>query len=653
MTGPFDTLLIANRGEIAVRIARTARQMGLRTVAVHSTADARAPHVAACDVAVELGPPPAAESYLAIDRVLDAARRTGAGAIHPGYGFLAENAAFAQACADAGIVFVGPPPPAIASMGDKAAAKRLMREAGVPVVPGYDDAEQDDERLVAEAERIGFPLMVKAAAGGGGKGMRLVTDPATLPAALAAARREALGAFGSDVLLLERAVLRPRHVEVQVLADAHGHVVHLGERDCSVQRRHQKVLEESPSPAVDDELRARMGAAGVAAAQAVDYVGAGTVEFLLDPDGAFFFLEMNTRLQVEHPVTELVTGLDLVAWQLRVARGEPLAFAQEDVQLRGHAIEARLYAEDPANEYLPATGTMLRFETPTGDGVRVDAGIASGSEITPYYDPMVAKVIGAGADREEARRRLVRTLEETTVLGTVTNRAMLIATLREPAFAAGEATTALLDETELAVPEPTSADVAAVAAWLYDARRTRAAAVAPGLAGWSSTGALESRLRLSVGGGDAQVVVVRETAGGAVEVRVGDATHAVVLAGEQPVVDGVDRPLRCVEPSPGRVLAAFAEFDLEVVDLGVVPPGDALAGGEGVIVAPMHGKVIAVHAEAGATVTAGQRLVVLEAMKMEHELVADVDGVLEQVAAPGSQVAAAQVVAQIAPADGG
>ena len=645
----FDTLLIANRGEIAVRIIRTARRMGMRTVAVHSTADATAPHVRAADVAVEIGPPEAARSYLLGDRIIEAARRTGAQAIHPGYGFLAENAGFAQACADAGIVFVGPPPAAITAMGDKAAAKQRMRAAGVPVVPGYDGEDQDDERLLAEAGQVGFPLMVKAAAGGGGKGMRLVGDAQALPAALAGARRESLSAFGSAHLLLERAVIRPRHVEIQVLADTHGHVIHLGERDCSVQRRHQKVLEEAPSPAVDAALRARMGAAGVDAARAVDYVGAGTIEFLLDESGSFFFLEMNTRLQVEHPVTEMVTGLDLVEWQLRIAQGEPLTISQNEVTITGHAIEARLYAEDPANEYLPATGTVLRWDTPCGDGIRFDAGVEEGSEITPYYDPMIAKVIAHGSDREQARIRLLHTLQDTTVLGPVTNRSMLAATLSAPVFAAGAATTAFLDDHAPDLPSATLRHVATLAAWRYDARRREANTVTPGLTGWSSTGTLESAQRLQIGD-EIYAVTVREDAGG-ITVRVGEVDHRVTLAPDGCSVDGVAVALRGVEPRPGRVLAAFHDLDVEAVDLNARPPGLDAAAGKGVLLAPMHGMVIATDVAAGDAVTAGQRLLVLEAMKMEHEILADIDGVLEEVVAAGTQVASDHVLARILTAD--
>ncbi|GMU78953.1 MAG: acetyl/propionyl-CoA carboxylase subuit alpha [Acidimicrobiia bacterium] len=646
MDRDFDTLLIANRGEITVRIARSASRLGLRTVAVHSTADVGAPHVLAADVAVEIGPAESARSYLNAERIIDAARRTGAGAIHPGYGFLAENADFAQACAAAGLVFVGPDPAAIAAMGDKAAAKRRMREVGVPVVPGYDGEDQDDDRLCAEAAHVGFPLMVKAAAGGGGKGMRRVADPVALPAALASARRESASAFGTDRLLLERALLRPRHVEIQVLGDRHGHLIHLGERDCSVQRRNQKVIEESPSPVVDAAMRSAMGTAAVTAASAVEYVGAGTIEFLVDERGDFYFLEMNTRLQVEHAVTEMVTGLDLVEWQLRIARGEHLALAQDDVVLRGHSIEARLYAEDPTNDYLPATGTVHVWDPPRGDAVRVDSGITEGSEITPYYDPMLAKVIAHGRDRDEARALLAQALERTTVLGPPTNRALVLATLRSPVFAAGEATTAFLDDPP-GVPKLTGIGIATLAAAIYARRRCRAEALAPGLVGWSSTGSVTSRQRLRIGE-DVHVVIVEESPEQVV-VRVGDAVHAVVLAGERPMVDGVEQPIRCVEPQPGRFLFAFSSFDVQVVDVDMVPPSDGDAAGQGVLTAPMHGLVIAVDAVSGSAVVTGQRLVVIEAMKMEHAIHADIDGSLEEIVDLGEQVVASQVIARIVP----
>jgi geranyl-CoA carboxylase alpha subunit len=395
----FGKILIANRGEIACRVARTAHALGYRTVAVFSDADAGAPHVLACDEAVALGGSLVGESYLAVEKLLSAARASGADAVHPGYGFLSENAGFAQACADAGLVFIGPPPSAIDAMGNKAAAKRRMIEAGVPCVPGYQGADQSDATLIAEATKIGLPVMVKAAAGGGGRGMRLVHDSGELAEAIVGARNEAQNAFGSGELILEKAVIDARHVEIQVFADAYGNVIHLGERDCSVQRRHQKVIEEAPSPAVYGALRQRMGAAAVAAARAIGYRGAGTVEFLLGADGAFYFLEMNTRLQVEHPVTEMITGQDLVAWQLRVAAGEKLPLSQDDVQLDGHAIEVRLYAEDPYAGFLPQTGTVAAWRPAEGPGLRTDHGMRDGQAISAFYDPMIAKVIAHGATR--------------------------------------------------------------------------------------------------------------------------------------------------------------------------------------------------------------------------------------------------------------
>ena len=646
MAAGFDTLLVANRGEIACRVIRSARAMGLRTVAVYSEADAGAPHVELADTAVQIGPAPAAESYLDGEKIIEAAKKTGAGAIHPGYGFLSENAAFAQACADAGITFVGPSPEAIAAMGDKAAAKRMMEAAGVPTVPGYSGEEQDDAVLIEKARETGFPLMVKAAAGGGGKGMRLVEDEGSLASAIEAARREAAGAFGDDTLLLERAVVAPRHVEIQVLADREGHTIHLGERDCSVQRRHQKVIEEAPSPAVDAELRERMGAAGVAAAEAVGYEGAGTVEFLLDAEGNFYFLEMNTRLQVEHPVTELVTGLDLVEWQLRIASGEPLTIGQDDVEIRGHAIEARLYAEDPENDYLPSTGRLELWATPGPELVRVDSGVRTGSEITPFYDPMVAKLACAGADRDEARARLVRALELTDALGPATNRSLLVAVLRSPQFAGGEATTAFLDGFE-AGARATPEMVAAVVAWLYRRRRELAGERSPGLEGWSSTGSLAWSTRVAAGDGEYAVSVTEGRDG--VVVRLGDKSFTVDPDAPSPVVDGVEIPVRCLAVGSARVLAAFEGLDLELVDLCALPPDAAGAAGEGVLLAPMHGRVISVDAEVGASVSAGQRLVVLEAMKMEHEILADIDGVIGEIVSVDSQVGGDQVLARIAP----
>ncbi|WP_372653039.1 acetyl-CoA carboxylase biotin carboxylase subunit, partial [Alcanivorax borkumensis] len=442
----FEKILIANRGEIACRVIATAQSLGYRTVAVYSEADAGARHTALADEAVCIGPALASSSYLNMDALLAACKQTGADAVHPGYGFLSENAAFSKACKDAGITFIGPDEGAIQLMGSKRLSKIAMQEAGVPCIPGYQGEEQSDERLQQEAERIGLPLMIKASAGGGGRGMRVVTDASDISAQLKSARQEAKSAFGSDELILERAVLQPRHVEIQVFGDRHGNVIHLGERDCSVQRRHQKVVEEAPSPAVDESLRQRMGEAAVQAAKACQYVGAGTVEFLLAPQGDFFFLEMNTRLQVEHPVTELVTGLDLVAWQIKVARGEALPLTQDQVQLTGHAMEVRLYAEDPAQNYMPQTGPILRWQPASGDGIRVDHGLMEGTEIGSHYDPMLAKIIAVGDSREDARRRLIRAVQDTTLMGVNDNREFLAAILAHPVFARGDATTAFIGE---------------------------------------------------------------------------------------------------------------------------------------------------------------------------------------------------------------
>ncbi|MDX6310884.1 MAG: acetyl-CoA/propionyl-CoA carboxylase, biotin carboxylase, biotin carboxyl carrier protein, partial [Streptomyces sp.] len=443
----FDTVLVANRGEIAVRVIRTLRRLGVRSVAVYSDADAGARHVREADTAVRIGPAAAAESYLSVDRLLDAAARTGAQAVHPGYGFLAENAAFARACTDAGLVFIGPPAHAIDLMGDKIRAKETVRAAGVLVVPGSTGSELDDGQLMDAAREIGVPVLLKPSAGGGGKGMRLVRDEALLAEEIAAARREARGSFGDDTLLVERWIDRPRHIEIQVLADGHGHVIHLGERECSLQRRHQKVIEEAPSVLLDPGTRAAMGAAAVQAARSCGYVGAGTVEFIVPgtDDQAYFFMEMNTRLQVEHPVTELVTGLDLVEWQVRVAAGEPLPFGQEDIRLDGHAVEARICAEVPSRGFLPSAGTVLALREPQGDGVRVDSGLAAGTEISTSYDPMLAKVIAYGPDRATALRRLRAALAGTTVLGLDTNTGFLRRLLAHPAVVSGDLDTGLID----------------------------------------------------------------------------------------------------------------------------------------------------------------------------------------------------------------
>ena len=651
----IDTVLVANRGEIAVRVIRSARAHGYRTVAVYSDADAGAPHVALADDAVRLGPAPAADSYLDIDAVIAAARISGAQAIHPGYGFLAENAGFARAVADAGLVFIGPTPDAIDLMGDKAAAKRRMADAGVPLLPGYQGTDQSDETLLAEADRIGLPLMVKAAAGGGGKGMRLVTDATDLPDALAAARREATSAFGDDTLILERALLHPRHVEIQVLADTHGNVVALGERDCSVQRRHQKVVEEAPSPAIDAVTRAAMQQAAVTAAADIGYVGAGTVEFLLDVerrDGhhqAFAFLEMNTRLQVEHPVTELVTGIDLVEWQLRVARGESLAFGQDDIILDGHAIEVRLYAEDPGNGYLPQTGTVEAWQPPTGAGIRVDAGIAAGQQVTAHYDPMLAKVIAHGRDRDEARRRLADALDRLVCLGVTTNRTFLARVLRHPVFAEGGATTSFLTDHDVTGVDLDPRDVAAVAGWRQLAATADADRRSPGLAGWTNATWLVDSRPLRVGTDDRAVSL--QATGEGIVVTVDDQRAVVTGTPDALRVDGRPVHLTVHRPDGDRLLVHLPHVDLDVSDPTGLPPGADDATGAGVLVAPMHGAVTAVAATVGQQVEAGSQVVVMEAMKMEHVIRADVAGTLVEVVEVGDQVGVGAVVARIDPAD--
>ena len=647
----FSKILIANRGEIACRVIRTARDMGFRSVAVYSDADANALHVAQADEAVRIGLSPVRESYLNIDALLSAAKTTGADAVHPGYGFLSENADFARACGDAGLVFIGPTPEAIHAMGNKAAAKRLMIAAGVPCVPGYEGADQADDVLIREAERIGFPIMVKAAAGGGGRGMRLVSDAKDIAKAISAARSEAANAFGSGELILERAIVDSRHVEVQVFGDMHGNVVHLGERDCSVQRRHQKVLEEAPSPAVDAALREKMGAAAVAAAKAVSYVGAGTVEFLLGRDGQFYFLEMNTRLQVEHPVTELVTGLDLVEWQLRVADGEKLPLTQDEIRLTGHAIEARLYAEDPSRNFLPQTGTIAAFEPASRVGVRTDHGIASGWTISPFYDPMLAKVIGFGRTREEARRRLIAGLEDTVLLGLADNKSFLVSMLKHPTFAAGEATTGFIgthfppgsDATKRATPSPR---LLALAAVLF-ARKGAGASLTT--AHWHSTGAAQTPVRLGVGE-MLTATIVRSLDKHGFAVRVADVEHAVAIVTERGnkvrfTVDGVQSNAYVVDDDISlHIVADGSSFTIRDASLETTRAG--AKGGDGKMLAPMNGRIVSVFAKTGESVSKGQRIVILEAMKMQHEIVAPRDGALASVnVAEGDQVATRQLLA--------
>jgi geranyl-CoA carboxylase alpha subunit len=655
---PFKNILIANRGEIAVRIMRTAKALGYRTIAVYSEADAEAPHVAIADDAVQIGPAPVAQSYLDIERILEAAALSGAEAIHPGYGFLSENAAFARACADAGLVFIGPPVDAIDLMGNKAAAKRRMIAAGVPCVPGYEGEDQSDGRLQAEADEIGFPVMVKAAAGGGGRGMRLVREPGQLTDALATARSEALNAFGSDELILEKAVERPRHVEIQVFSDAHGNTVHLGERDCSVQRRHQKVIEEAPCPVMTPELRTRMGAAAVEAARDIDYLGAGTVEFLLDDGGDFYFLEMNTRLQVEHPVTEMITGLDLVALQIQVAEGRPLGLTQEDVCFTGHAIEARLYAEDEAQDFLPCTGRIERWVPPQGDGVRVDSGIRSGLEVTPYYDPMIAKIVAWGDTREIARHRLMQALNDTAIFGLTTNRRFLADMLGRDAFAAGAATTAFIGEefdagADMETNPALSAAIGAVLMFRCERESAleQSLGIPQGLLDWSSGASITTRYVFG-----SLDLVLRPFGRDRYEIRWGeeDCLEVEALAFDHETgeallqVDGLRHRVQFFSSGRGQLeLSLEGQISKFQNAIAFADAGEAAGGGENVL-APMHGQLVELFVNVGDRVEPGQRIAVLEAMKMQHGILAEINGTIRAVhCVPGSQSSAGELLIEI------
>ncbi len=672
----FESVLVANRGEIAVRVIRTLRRMGIRAVAVHSDADAAAPHVTLADVSVRLGPAPAAASYLSAERVLEAAQRTGAQAVHPGYGFLSERADFARAVAAAGLVFIGPPVEAIEAMGDKIRAKHLARAAGVPLVPGVDGPGLDDEALAAAAGTVGYPLLVKAAAGGGGKGMRVVRDPGALPAALAAARREAVAAFGDGALLLERYVERSRHLEIQVLADAHGACVHLGERECSLQRRYQKVVEEAPSPLLDAGARGRMGAAAVDLARAVGYTGVGTVEFLvagdglhpgLDrPQGGFAFLEMNTRLQVEHPVTEQVYGLDLVEQQLRVAAGEPLGIHQDALVPEGHSVEARIYAEDPRRGFLPTGGRVLALGLPAG--VRLDLGIAEGTRVGSEYDPMLGKVVADGADRAEALRRLDEALADLAVLGVTTNVAFLRRLLADPDVRAGRLDTGLIDRVLARGEEPgppPEAFVAAALAGLAAREPGPGEAVDPFdvPSGWRVGGTVPTSSRLAEGtaapvdvtvaGGSADAVVTVDGGAPRGAALVPAGPHRVTLALDGQVSHwslAADGDVTWV----GREGAAWA---LRTLPRLVAGRHAAAAVGSGPLRAPLPGTVAVVAVAEGDMVVAGQTLVVVEAMKMEHPITAPIDGVVVRLPVRvGQQVpidAELAVVVPREPEDGG
>ncbi|HEY2576456.1 MAG TPA: biotin carboxylase N-terminal domain-containing protein [Streptosporangiaceae bacterium] len=659
---PIRKLLIANRGEIAARVTRTAHRLGIGVVAVFSDPDAGLPFVRGADEAVRLPGASPAQTYLRGDAILAAAAATGADAIHPGYGFLSENAGFARDCAAAGIVFVGPSPEAIAAMGSKLAAKALMEEAGVPVLPGATVTPDTD--LAATATRIGFPLLVKAAYGGGGRGMRLVRAPAApaasagpdgLASAVATASREAASAFGDGTVFLERFVTDPRHVEVQILGDHHGTVVHLFERDCSIQRRYQKIVEESPSPAVDDGLRAALGAAAVAAGKVIGYTGAGTVEFVLDGSGGFWFLEVNTRLQVEHPVTELVTGLDLVELQLRIAAGEALPPEVTGARISGHAIEARLYAEDVPAGFLPATGTLHRFAIPGGPGVRVDAGYADGTAVSPHYDAMLAKVIAHGRTRDEAASRLARALSQARLHGVTTNRDLLLGILREPEFLAGRTDTGYLTRhdpailSRLADPTATNRHAAAAALAGQAAHRASAQVLRSLPSGWRNVPSRPQQVSYAAGGD--QHVVTYQLAGPDITVNghpLGDQVTIYTATPDEAdlEVDGIRRRYE-VSQVTGSVYVDGPDGSTSFTEQPRFTDPAAVARG-GSLLAPMPGVVIRVLAEPGASVTAGQPLVVLEAMKMEHEVTAPSDGTLAELRArPGEQVGAGQVLAVV------
>ena len=665
----FGTILVANRGEIAVRVMRTALALGYRTAAVYSDADADAPHARLADTAARIGPPPAAESYLDIGNILRAAAETGADAIHPGYGFLSENAEFAAACAEAGLTFIGPDADAIAIMGDKAEARRRMAEAGVPCVPGYDGSDQSEAILLQAAAEIGFPVMVKAAAGGGGRGMRLVDSAGALPDALAAARSEAESAFGSGSLILEKAVVRPRHVEIQVFADRHGTTIHLGERDCSVQRRHQKVIEEAPCPVMTEDLRAAMGAAAVQAARAVGYCGAGTVEFLLDADGNFYFLEMNTRLQVEHPVTEMITGLDLVEQMIRVAAGEKLSFGQRDVQLTGWAMESRVYAEDPLRGFLPSIGRLVRYIAPEeGETVRVDTGVGEGSEISMYYDPMIAKLVSYGATRDEAIAEMRRALDGYYVRGVNHNMQFLAAVMQHPRFVAGNLTTGFIDEeypdgfkgVTPGVSE--TATLAAIAVAVAQIVRNRERSVGPEVPAGSDPSHWIVQL------GAEYIDTVLEGEPGDVRVTIG--AVSATGAGERPVVPVLTgwrpgEPLFRGQVGGVRVIAqidatgtgwriahggAAVEARVlrpRVAQLAATMPAKEPPDMSKFLLSPMPGLLVSVAVADGQRVKAGEELAVIEAMKMENVLRAEQDGEVKTIhASPGDSLTVDQKIVE-------
>jgi 3-methylcrotonyl-CoA carboxylase alpha subunit len=641
----IDTLLVANRGEIACRVMRTAKAMGIRTVAVHSAIDANARHVREADMAVNLGGAKPGESYLLIDKIIAAAKASGAQAIHPGYGFLSENAGFARAIEQAGLIFLGPPASAIEAMGSKSAAKSLMEAAGVPLVPGYHGDKQDLDTFREATARIGYPVLLKAAAGGGGKGMKVAESEAQLAETLESAKREAQSAFGDSRMLVEKYVLKPRHVEIQVFADQHGNCLYLNERDCSIQRRHQKVVEEAPAPGLCPELRRAMGEAAVKAAQAIGYVGAGTVEFLLDERGDFFFMEMNTRLQVEHPVTEAITGLDLVAWQIRVARGEPLPLTQQQVPLNGHAIEVRLYAEDPDHDFLPATGTLALYrEAGNGDGRRIDSGVAEGDSVSPFYDPLLGKLIAWGENREQARLRLLAMLGDTLVGGVKTNLAFLRRILAHPAFAACELDTGFIPRhQQQLLPAPSELPEAfwqlAADAWVQSEaplqRNDDPHSPWATRSGWRAGGVTEIELHLSSQGDSRKV----------------RASNRACLQGEELLaeIDSTRQRLRAIRRGETLYLQWRGELHA-ITRFDPIAAAEASHAQHGGLSAPMNGSIVRVLVEPGQTVEAGTALVVLEAMKMEHSIRAPEAGTVKALyCREGEMVSEGAVLVELEP----
>ncbi len=643
---PLHKILIANRGEIALRIIRTCRAMGIASVAVYSDADVNVPHVKAADEAVHIGPSPAGESYLNIARIIEAARRTGAEAVHPGYGFLSENAEFAEACATTGVVFIGPHPSVIRQMGFKSTARRIVAEAGVPVVPGYDGDDQSNKTLRAQMLKVGFPLLVKASAGGGGKGMRVVRGEAEIDEAIGGARREAEKAFGAGSLLLEKYVEGARHVEVQILGDAHGNLAHLYERDCSLQRRHQKVIEECPSPAVSDELRKQICEAAFRVGRAIGYTNAGTVEFILAPSGEFYFIEVNTRLQVEHPVTEMITGLDLVRLQIEIAEGRPLPFRQEDLKASGHAIEARLYAEDPDNNFLPATGTIHDWQPPAAiEGLRVDAGIERGMEIKIHYDPLLAKLIAHGADRDEAIRRLNYALRSLSIQGLITNREFLVRLLECEEFRQGRAHSGFIGEhlSELigGVDAETHAASAIAAALYLQQTWQRADDLMANLPpGYRNNPYRNPSVSFRIGSKEVEVSW-RHVADDSFEVKVLDSAVLARVVSYSPgliclALDGVQRAFRVTEA--GDTLYLHSSLGSCVIKRLRRYPELQAEAEQGTASSPMPGQVLKILVAAGQKVSAGDPLLILEAMKMEHTMRASVDGVVEAILVSAGQV---------------